>query len=218
MIIRSCIFDLDGTLLNTLGDITSAVNATLKKFGFPEITEEQCGSYIGSGTRVLLERAAQKPVSDGMFEKMFNQYMIDYRNHLIGKTAPYKGIENLISLLFENGVKLSVCSNKPDDCAKFLTERFFKYKFFKVCGQKEGIPVKPYPHFPLEIIAESGISPENTVMIGDSAQDVLTGKNAGIKTLSVLWGYQSKEKIEAAGGNVFFENAEDLGKYILNGK
>lgn len=215
--VRSCIFDLDGTLLNTLGDITSAVNATLNKFGFPEITEKQCGTYIGSGTRVLLQRAAQKPVSDEMFKKMYDEYMVDYRNNLIGKTVPYDGILNLVSLLFDSGVKLSVCSNKPDDCAKFLTDRFFRNKFFKVCGQKENIPVKPDPHFPLEIISESGISPEDTVMIGDSAQDVLTGKNAGIKTLSVLWGYQSREKIEAAGGNIFFEKAEELGKFILNG-
>lgn len=219
MDIKSCIFDMDGTLLNTLGDITVAVNITLKNFGFPEITEEQCKSFIGSGSKTLLMRAIGIDISETEFKEIYSDYMLNYRDNLIGKTVVYDGVYSLISSLSKANIKLSVCSNKPDDCAKKLVRHFFDENLFiAVYGQLENIPVKPNPYFPLKIIDKSGIPRENTVMIGDSAQDVLTGNNTGIKTLSVLWGYQDRENIENAGGNLFFNSPAELEKYIFIGK
>ena len=219
MSIKSCIFDMDGTLLDTIGDITNAVNETLDSFGFEKITVNECSSYIGSGTRALLNRAVGKELPESEFSVIFSEYMKNYRNNLMGETTVYDGIYPLLARLSENGILLSVCSNKPDDCVDLLVEHFFKKdNFFAAYGQRDGIPVKPNPYFAERIIEKSGISKDDTVMIGDSAQDVMTGKNAGIKTLSVLWGYQSREKISAAGGTDFFETPYELGDFILNGK
>lgn len=217
MSIKSCIFDLDGTLLDTIGDITAAVNATLENFGFEAISEAQCMNCIGSGTKNLLLKAVGQTLNESLFENMFSDYMVNYRKNLFGKTRVYGGIEDLLKDLKNAGVLISVLSNKPDDCVKKLVKYFFDENMFVSCyGQVEHIPVKPNPHFAVKIISETGIPKENTVMIGDSVQDVLTGNNAGIKTLSVLWGYQNKEKIESSGGKYFFTSPDDLKKYILN--
>ena len=177
--IKCCIFDLDGTLLNTLETIKYYVNITLEKYGYSPISTEECRSFVGSGARVLMTRAfaARGGISPELFEAAFAEYLADYDASPYHLTEKYEGIDRLISALSARGIKLAVLSNKQDISTCKAVGHFFADAFDTVHGGREGVPLKPDPDGCYEIFAELGCSPDECVYIGDSDVDVLTGKN-----------------------------------------
>lgn len=184
---KAVIFDLDGTLLDTLSDIANAVNATLAFFGFPERTESEIRSFIGNGTRVLLEKALPEntDLPDG-----FMEYYADYYNrHSEIKTHPYNGIPQLLKALRDIGMKIAVLSNKLDPTVKKLSADCLEGLTDLAYGQRDGIRRKPYPDGIELILDELCVSKNEAVYVGDSDVDFLTSSNAGLPCILVSWGF-----------------------------
>ena len=189
------IFDLDGTLLNTIDDLAAAANHALSVCGFAPRSIEECRQFVGNGVAKLLERAlpetARTPQCIADMRATFFSY---YDEHLMDKTHPYVGIETLLSQLQARGIKLAVCSNKYQYATERLIRHFFaKIKFVAVLGQRENIPLKPHPQVIEEILHAARESKENCLYVGDSDTDAQTAQNAGVKFCGVTWGFRSRE-------------------------
>ena len=199
--IKCCIFDLDGTILNTITTITYFVNKTLQKFGYPNITEDQCKYFVGNGARLLITRTlAHFGVTD---EKtagaVLDAYDRDYKSDPYYLTAKYDGIDELLSGLRRAGIRLAVVSNKQDRIAKDAVSHFFPDTFDMVVGGKDGVPLKPAPDAPLSVLTTLGFSPEECAFIGDTAVDVQTGKNMNAaRVIGVSWGFRKREELSDA--------------------
>lgn len=193
------IFDLDGTLLNTLDDLAAAANAALQACGFAVRTKQQIRQFVGNGVSKLLERAlpdgAKTPENVALLKKTFVAY---YEDHLWETTTPYPGIENLLKQLTCRGVQLAVVSNKYQKATERLVTHFFApLPFAAVCGQREGIAVKPHPQAVFSILAKTGIPAAETLLVGDSAVDMQTAQNAAIHACGVTWGFRPREELTA---------------------
>lgn len=196
------LWDLDGTLLDTLQDLTDALNYALEQFGYPKRTLQEVRSFVGNGTRRLIVLSVPEGGDvDGVLE-LYRRY---YDAHCQVKTKAYKGI---LEALAELGKKypMAVVSNKPDSAAKTLCAQYFPGIF--ALGESAGCPRKPAPDMVLKAMETIGVS--HCIYVGDSEVDVLTAKNAGVPVLSVLWGFRDREAIEAAGGRHFCENPAQL--------
>ena len=196
------LWDLDGTLLDTLQDLTDALNYALEQFGYPKRTLQEVRSFVGNGTRRLIVLSVPEGGDvDGVLE-LYRRY---YDAHCQVKTKAYKGI---LEALAELGKKypMAVVSNKPDSAAKTLCAQYFPGIF--ALGESAGCPRKPAPDMVLKAMETIGVS--RCIYVGDSEVDVLTAKNAGVPVLSVLWGFRDRETIEAAGGRYFCENPAQL--------
>ena len=196
------LFDLDGTLLDTLGDLTDSVNYTLRHFGFPEKTTAQIRSYLGNGARRLVELACDNQCDPDEVLAFYQNY---YKDHCRIKTAPYPHIPEVLDILRQK-YALAVVSNKPDIATKALCAEIFPGLAAR--GEAADCPRKPAPDMLLKIKAELGI--DDFIYVGDSDVDVLTAKNAGVPCVSVLWGFRDRPEIEAAGGKYFIEDAREL--------
>ncbi|WP_459129814.1 HAD family hydrolase [Guggenheimella bovis] len=183
---QTVIFDLDGTLVDSIRDIKEAVNDTLKAFAFPLITEEQAKSYLGKGSRVLLERAAKTEIS----EEMLQFYLNSYEKNLIVYTVPYEGIQETLQALKETSL-LAVLSNKPHHLTKTIIDHFFPDTFNLVLGER-GIR-KPDPSGVYEILDYFNSTKDETYLVGDSETDRLTAQNAGIHLIQVGYGFQEND-------------------------
>ncbi|MBO5101587.1 MAG: HAD family hydrolase [Clostridia bacterium] len=196
--IKCAMFDLDGTLINTLPTITHYVNATLTKNGFEGISLEDCRLFVGNGARNLIERALSFVGADvpRVFDKVFRDYNAAYDSAPNYLATPYEGILELVDALFECDVRLAVLSNKPDLPTRLTVREFFGDRFAYVRGGIPGEPLKPDPTVPLKMLSELCVSPEECAYIGDSEVDALTGINmrAGLR-ISCLWGFRTKEEI-----------------------
>ena len=199
--IKCCIFDLDGTILNTITTITYFVNKTLQKFGYPNITEDQCKYFVGNGARLLITRTlAHFGVTD---EKtvgaVLDAYDRDYKSDPYYLTAKYDGIDELLSGLQRAGIRLAVVSNKQDRIAKDAVAHFFPDAFDLVVGGKDGVPLKPAPDAPLLVLSALGFAPEECAFVGDTAVDVQTGKNMNAaRVIGVSWGFRKREELSDA--------------------
>ena len=199
--IKCCIFDLDGTILNTITTITYFVNKTLQKFGYPNITEDQCKYFVGNGARLLITRTlAHFGVTD---EKtvgaVLDAYDRDYKSDPYYLTAKYDGIDELLSGLRRAGIRLAVVSNKQDRIAKDAVAHFFPDTFDMVVGGKDGVPLKPAPDAPLSVLFELGFSPDECAFVGDTSVDVQTGKNMNATmAIGVLWGFRKRDELAMA--------------------
>jgi phosphoglycolate phosphatase len=208
-------FDLDGTLINTLPTITHYVNLALLRNGFERISEEDCRRFVGNGAKKLIERALSFVGADApeAFDKVFKDYNTAYDSAPNYLAAPYDGVENLVDALLESGVRLAVISNKPDLPTGLTVREFFGDSFAFVRGGIPGEPLKPDPTVPLKMLSELGISPAECAYIGDSEVDAVTGINmgAGLR-ISCLWGFRTKEEILASlssGTNPEFVSSPD---------
>ena len=194
MMYKSCIFDLDGTLTDTLDSLTFSVNLTMKEMGLPEITREQCRMFVGNGSRVLLEKALRAASEEALerLEEAMEIYGRVFNENCMYHVAPYEGIVQLLGTLKEQGIRCAVLSNKPDRQAVHVVETVFgKNLFFKVQGQKEGVPRKPDPTAVLQIAGEMGATLEETIYIGDDRRFLGISKQSGLKgsERSVYRGY-----------------------------
>ena len=199
--IKCCIFDLDGTILDTLSTITYYVNKTLHKFGYGEITEQECKAFIGNGARNLIDRAlAHLGVRDAEIAgRVLSAYDKEYKSAPYHLTERYSGMAELLSELRLRGIKLAVVSNKQDAITREAVSHFYPDVFDAALGGKEGVPLKPAPDAPLSLLSELGISPSEAAFVGDTAVDVETGINMGAGlVIGVSWGFRDLDELSRA--------------------
>ena len=216
--IKCCIFDLDGTILNTITSITHFVNETLRKYKIDTVTEEECKYFAGNGARNLIIRALKsKGIDDAeLLEKVLADYNAAYDANPLYLTDAFDGIRELLSALSERGVRLAVLSNKPNSTVKSIVNSFFPGVFDDVRGGVEGVPLKPSPVIPRDILSGFGISPENTAWVGDTATDVQTGVNLGAAlNIGVLWGFRPQKELEDAGAHVIVSTPLEILSEVL---
>lgn len=204
----SVIFDMDGTLLDTLGDLAGAVNATMREFGFPERTLEEVRTFVGNGVKVLIDRSLPDGVDACTAESALLFYKVYYSKHNRIKTGVYPGVIELLEKLKKDNVPCAIVSNKVDSAVKDLAEVFFPGLCAAAIGEKSGIARKPAPDSVFEAMKIMGV--ENPVYVGDSEVDVATAKNAGIDGIFVTWGFRDRELLSSVGGEIIVDTAQEL--------
>lgn len=210
---KACIFDLDGTLTDTLESLSYSVNATLKELGLGQITDEQCKAFVGNGARCLIEKSLQAAGDEELahIEEAMEIYGRILKVNCTYHVAPYDGIVDMLHALKSQGVRLAVLSNKPHLQTVDVVETFFgKETFCWVQGQQEGIPRKPDPAAALFIAEKFGVASEECVYIGDSDVDMQTGNAAGMLSVGVTWGFRTKEVLIQNGANYTIDRPEEL--------
>lgn len=210
----SILFDLDGTLLDTLGDLTAAMNRTLTRHGLPERTRQQMCAALGNGARRLMELSVPAGTDGALFETLLAEYNADYAAHCRIETAPYPGVDALLRQLHAQGRKLAIVSNKPDEAVRALRAEFFAGTISIAVGEKTGIRRKPAPDTLLAAMAQLGADPASTVYVGDSEVDIATARAAGLPCISVLWGFRDRDVLEQAGAQQFAANADELARLL----
>lgn len=210
----SVLFDLDGTLLDTLGDLTAAMNRTLTRHGLPERTRQQMRTALGNGARRLMELSVPAGTDGALFETLLAEYNADYAAHCRIETAPYPGIDALLRQLHAQGRKLAIVSNKPDEAVRALRAEFFVDTVPIAVGEKQGIRRKPAPDTLLTAMAQLGAERTSTVYVGDSEVDIATARAAGLPCISVLWGFRDRDLLEQAGAQQFAADAGELARLL----
>lgn len=211
---EAVVFDLDGTLLDTLEDLTDSVNAALEKYHYPQKTIGQIRSYVGNGIHNLIMRSLPRGEENPDFEGVFQTFRSHYKDHCQNKTKIYRGIEELLYSLKKEGIRLAIVSNKADFAVKELNQFYFKDLNMTAIGEREGIARKPAPDSVYQALKEIGASPDTAVYVGDSEVDILTAANASIPCISVLWGFRSREVLEGHHASYFAETADDVYRLI----
>ncbi len=213
---KAAVFDLDGTLLDTLEDLYFSVNRALAHFALPERTKEEVQAFVGNGVEMLMVRAIPSGRENPLFAPCLQYFKEDYALHSLDHTAPYPGIISLLNKLNARGIQCAVVSNKFDAAVKELVEHFFYGLVVCARGERLGIRPKPAPDTVLAVLKELRIPPQKAVYIGDSDVDVLTAQNCGMPCISVLWGFRKKEFLQKSGAAVFAETPEALLADILS--
>ncbi len=211
--IKLCIFDLDGTLLDTLESIRHHLNATLVLHGLAEITRDECRSYIGNGARRLVERAAARSgcTDPDIVSRILREYNSAYDSAPIEHTYVYDGVSGLTLALTSSGIRLAILTNKPEPTALKLAEHFFPGAFAAVRGGADGRVLKPDPAEALRIARELGCLPSETVFIGDSGVDIETGHNMGAAaTVGFAFGFRGEAELVSAGADLVTRTPSDV--------
>ena len=213
---RTVIFDLDGTLLNSIGDLAAAANYVCRKNRWPEHTEEEIMGMVGHGIPNLVRQFSPADARSTLMvlntTSQFNQY---YGCHNMELTRPYEGMAELLQQLKAAGAQLAVCSNKADNFSRAIVEHYYPGVFDLVRGNLNGMPVKPDPTVVREIMRDLDASYLSAVMVGDSSVDIQTGHNAGIKACGVTWGFRSRESLAEAEADAIADTPAELGKLLL---
>lgn len=210
------IFDLDGTILNTLDDLAASVNAALAACALPPRTTDEVRSFVGNGIRRLIDRSVPKGTEKDLTDDVFARFKEHYALHCADRTAPYDGIIAVLEALRARGIKTAVVSNKADFAVKELCSRYFDGLLDEAIGEREGIKIKPAPDSVNEVLSRLGVSHENAVYIGDSDVDIQTAKNACMDCISVCWGFRSKDFLHENGAEVIAERPEQLLEMIVS--
>ena len=210
------IFDMDGTVLDTLGDLTATLNHALSEFGYPPRTAEETRSFIGNGVRMLLRRGAGEELGEEKAKQMYKAFVEYYKDHLTDKTRPYDGIADLLKSLREAGLRVALLSNKADFAVTILCRKFFDGLFDLYYGEREGIPRKPDPAGAIAVMAELGVTPERTLYVGDSGVDLATAHAADLDCVLVGWGYLNSEVELTPGRDLTAQTPEDVLKIALS--
>ena len=204
------IFDLDGTLLDTLEDLRSSVNHALRAFGFPERSLEEIRTFVGNGVRNLMLKAVPGGADEARFEDVFAEFRRWYAVHWREVTCPYAGVVELMEELHGRGLKLAVVSNKSDAEVRKLCEEFFGGILSAVRGEVPGVPRKPAPDSVILVLESLGVERGRALYVGDSEVDVRTARNAGVKCAAVTWGFRTKEELTAEGADTFIDQPLEL--------
>lgn len=208
------IFDLDGTILNTLTDLTNSVNYVLKHYNKPLKTEEQIKYNLGYGPKYLLEKSFEKTFSEKEYEEAYTIYDDYYKAHQLDYTKPYEGIVDVLKELKASGYLLAVCSNKQESSVKALMEKLFKGVFDIVMGTSKTNKAKPKADMVFYILKSLDVEKENTIYIGDTQVDLKTAINAGIKKIAVLYGFREKHLLEEYNPEFYVNTPKELIKII----
>lgn len=212
---KAVIFDLDGTLIDSLDDITDSINAMLFEFGYDALDREKVRSIIGEGAKKLIADALPEKVSDEEFVERLETYNRIYNASGSPKTKLFDGIEEVVTELKARGYKLAVLSNKPQHSTDKVNDKYLKGLGFNVVlGQSEKIKCKPDPSGILYLLKELGVKPEDAYLVGDGETDILTAINADIIGICALWGNRTKAQLSSVGGKIFAENPKDILKII----
>ena len=217
---RAVLFDMDGTVLETLHDLNAAANRALAEFGFPPRTLDETRRFVGNGSRRLLELSVPEGTDGGTVDQVLAWYLPYYNAHANDATRPYDGIPELLAALREAGIPLAVVSNKPDRTVRELAAIHFPGLLKTAVGENEagGVRRKPWPDTLLAAAAALGVEPGECLYVGDSEVDVLTSARAGMDCASVLWGFRSRGELEEAGAKLLFETPKELEEFILKTK
>lgn len=208
------IFDLDGTLLDTLEDLTDAVNYALDTYHMPTRTIDEVRCFVGNGVRTLMIRAVPQGEENPRFEEVFVAFKEYYGEHCNDKTRPYDGIMELLKTLKKQGYVLGIVSNKIDSAVKELNRKYFADLIDVAIGEREGVQRKPAPDTVLTALQELGKEKKNAIYIGDSEVDIATAMNVGIPCISVLWGFRSVEFLKENGADNFAKEPADVLRFL----
>ena len=209
------IFDLDGTLLNSLGDIHAGFNYAMKSCGYKECSMEEVKAYVGNGIKKAFERAIPE-CREELTEKLVLAFKSYYINHLNELTTPYDGIMDMLKELKEKHYSMAIVSNKYDDAVKELCKNYFPDYISVAVGESAKIKRKPSIDGIIIALGQLGKGLENVIYVGDSEVDIKTAENAGVPCISALWGFKDKEYLENFGGKLFAEKPGDIIKIIEN--
>ena len=209
---QTYIFDLDGTLLDTLGDLAASVNYAMRTHGMPEHSVDEVCRFVGNGVRRLMERAVPGGAAHPAFEAAFATFRLHYMEHSLDTTRPYKGIPEMLQELKRRGKHTAVVSNKFDAATKELCRHFFPDTIDVAVGEHEaeGIRKKPAPDTVLQALSQLGVGQEGAVYVGDSDVDIQTARNSGLPCISVLWGFRDREFLLAHGAETFVSQPSEL--------
>jgi len=217
--IKLIIFDLDGTLLNTLDDLADCTNFVLQKHGFPTHKVDRYKYFVGNGVTMLLKRALPEDTSETIHLEILNEFLQYYEWHKADKTAPYRGIIETLEKLQKKGILLAVATNKPDELLPELMQHYFPtIQWAAVFGNRKDVPIKPHPQIVYDILntvnscrnADFHISTDEILYVGDTAVDMETAQNAGIKKAGVLWGFRTKKELIDAHADYIIANPSDI--------
>ena len=213
---HAAIFDLDGTLLNSIEDLYLSMNFVLKRNGFPERTLSEIRGFVGDGIYKLCQRALPCGTKNETVQRVFEEMHGYYMEHCMEKSAPYPGITRMLERLKAAGVKTAVVSNKSDDAVKKICSYYFGETVSTAIGEREqaGIRKKPAPDSVLAALGVLGVTAEKAVYIGDSQVDVYTAQNSGMDGIAVTWGFRTRAELERAGARVFADTPEKLFELI----
>ncbi len=227
---KGVIFDMDGTLLNTICDLTISGNHVLAQHGLPIYTEDEYKLIVGNGIPKMVQRMltgtnshmtaeaeeeAFSKVSKELFQRVYDEFVEYYDIHSEDHSGPYEGLQQLLGRLYEAGIKIAVISNKADDVVKATVQKHFGPIFTFIAGAREGIPNKPDPTSALEAVQLFGLKKEDILYVGDSSVDMITAAGAGLTSCGVLWGFRSKQELQRAGAVHFAADAAELEKLIM---
>ncbi|MBQ9649219.1 MAG: HAD-IA family hydrolase [Prevotella sp.] len=206
------IFDLDGTLLDTLGDLAASVNYALRQHGMPEHSLDDVRRFVGNGVRLLMERAVPDGAANPLFEEAFATFRRYYMDHALDTTRPYDGIPETLAELRRRGCHMAVVSNKMMAATRELCHHFFPDTVEVAIGEHEaeGIRKKPAPDTVLAALHELGVGKDEAVYVGDSDVDIETARNAGIPCISVLWGFRDRDFLLQHGARQFVSTPKEL--------
>lgn len=202
---QAVVFDLDGTLLDTLGDLRSAVNAALRMRSLPSRSREEVCAFVGNGVRNLMKRALPQGSSEEEIDNALADFKAYYAKHLCDETRPYDGIPELLTQLRQRGIKTAVLSNKLDSASRQLIEHYFPGQIDVVFGERAGIPRKPDPASCNEVISLFGIPKDQILYVGDSDVDMRTAKNAGLTAVGVTWGFRERSVLRDGGADILID-------------
>lgn len=214
--IKLAIFDLDGTLIDSIGDLAAAVEYALAQNGYPPNPPEAYRHFVGNGAMKLIERALPKGTDEAEIKRIHEVFSARYREHCLDLTKPYSGTEGMLVRLKNAGIMLAVASNKPDEFSKqIISEVFGEGLFDSVHGKREGVPTKPARDIVDQIMQELGVTAEECIFAGDSDVDVQTAHNAGLECIGCVWGFRGLDELTRAGAEHIAYKTEDIADIIL---
>ena len=213
---RAVLFDLDGTLLDTIGDLAGSMNSVLRSHGLPEHPAESYKHFVGEGVEALVARALPSGMEYGTdMKSLVDEMKREYRGRWSAKTRPYDGIPDLLTALAGRKIPISVLSNKPDEFTREMVSYYFPgMPFFAVMGAMPNVPMKPDPSAALSLCTRMGIPPETALYLGDSGTDMRTAVNAGMFPAGVLWGFRGAKELKENGAKLLIEKPGDILKLL----
>ena len=211
---EAVLFDMDGTVLDTVEDLRDSANVILQRYGFAPIDSAKAQANLGNGSRYYLKHSAPEGTDDKTLDKMLEEYLPYYDTHSLIKTRPFPLIPQLISRLDAAGIRSAIISNKPDSTVKGLAQRFFPGIY--ALGEISGVPRKPRPEMVWNTVKLLGADINKCVYVGDTEVDIMTGKNSGMDVIAVSWGFRSEEQLKAAGAERIAHSEEELYNMIMD--
>lgn len=209
------IFDLDGTILDTLDDLADSLNYALEKSGYPVRTRDEVRRFVGNGIRKLIERGVPSGTDAESVSRVHENFTAYYKVHCADKTKPYENIPELLKKLRENGVKTAVVSNKADYAVQDLCVQYFEGLFDAAVGEREGVRKKPAPDSVNAVLEKLGVNRENSVYIGDSDVDVETARNSGMNCIAVDWGFRDRDLLISSGAEIIVSEPMKIAEIVL---
>ena len=213
---KTIIFDLDGTLIDSLTDIADAANEALKFVGYPAHSKQKYRLYVGDGLLTLAERMVPAGTPESAIREIVDRFKKNYTLNWSSNSHPYPGILETLETLKKEELNLAVLSNKPDDFTQLFVARFFPQNIFaQVMGNRHGVPKKPDPTAALAIADYFGTSPDRCLLIGDSSVDIRTGSSAGMTSMGVSWGFRDRQELEDSGADIIIDRPADIITHVL---